>query len=655
MAGNAFNFELNARDNASALLQRASEAAGSLADNAEQAAACVSSLCDGLDAVNETPLSGASGAADALGGKITQIHDSVTLLMNALLATDSAGKRALGKESQENADRMSGYFERLSRLGKDTSQHFGDIVPPLRNVGALSSELFSALGRGGLVGLTAAVGGKAVKAVVSHLYDASKAAYSLDVNARNAGMSVSAFSRFAGVFRLMGLSAEQAQAETGALFTTLNDALNTRSPEVVGILNQFGVKLAENSNHTVNLEKSTQNLTDAFGRMNSSSQKVVADALGLSDAQLALLRGTKNLNAALAESDRLKLTMPDSLNAKLVQANSNLNLLSAAWDGFTDRVKAKVLGSDAVTASVDWAVDVMSDRRSSQQKTGDHLSELRSYLYAHPEKLKSLTSRQRYNLDNNIATSDLLEMYTRLSGQRSDRLNALTATLSDDLAAALSAPSQAISQPPSSSPQGGTGHNDITPELLAHFAALEKQYNLPANTLYGLAMTESSGRADAVGPLTRYGAAKGMFQFIDPTAREFGLSGMDVFNPYRASEAAARKLAGLMAQYGGDMQRAFQAYNWGEGNMSAWLRGHKGMPQETQAYAPKVLRHMSQISGGSIITPQSGSSVADVRDEISRGFSENKIRLDINVTNTTTGQTTRRTVKGGAVSTAMDV
>ncbi|EPE4770881.1 transglycosylase SLT domain-containing protein, partial [Escherichia coli] len=68
---------------------------------------------------------------------------------------------------------------------------------------------------------------------------------------------------------------------------------------------------------------------------------------------------------------------------------------------------------------------------------------------------------------NNIATSDLLAMHTRLSGQRSDRLNALTATLSNDLAAALSAPSQAISQPPSSSQQGGTGRNDITPELLA--------------------------------------------------------------------------------------------------------------------------------------------------------------------------------------------
>ncbi|ATZ30541.1 lytic transglycosylase domain-containing protein [Escherichia coli] len=652
MAGNAFVFELNAKGNADALLLRASEAAGLLAGNAEQAAASVSGLSEELGEVNDTSLNGASGAADALGGKITQIHDSVTLLMNALLATDRAGNRALGRESQENADRMSGYFERLSRLGKDTSQHFGDIVPPLRNVGALSSELFSALGRGGLAGLVVAGGGMAVKAVVSNLYDASKAAYSLDVNARNAGMRVSAFSRFAGVFRLMGLSADQAQAETGALFTTLNDALNTRSPEVTGILNQFGVKLAENSDHTVNLEKSTQNLIDAFGRLNSSSQKVVADALGLSDAQLALLRGTKNLNAALAESDRLGLSMPDSLNAKLVQANSNLNRLSAAWDGFTGRIKAKVLGSDAVTASVDWATDVLTGQRSSQQKTGDRLSELRGYLYAHPEQLKSLTSRQRYNLDNNIATSDLLEMHTRLSGQRSDRLNALTTMLNDDLSKVMVSP--ALSQ--ITSPQkNGAGGRDITPELRAHFAALEKQYNLPENTLYGLAMTESSGRADAVGPLTRYGTAKGMFQFIDPTAREYGLSGMDVFNPYRASEAAARKLAGLMAQYGGDMQRVFQAYNWGEGNISAWLRGQKGMPQETQTYAPKVFRHMSQVSGGSIIMLQSGSSGTDVRDEISRGFSENKIRLDINVTNTATGQTTRRTVKGGAVVTAMDV
>ncbi|WP_256119878.1 lytic transglycosylase domain-containing protein [Escherichia coli] len=651
MAGNAFDFEMNAKDNASALLQRASEAAGLLAGNAEQAAACVSSLCDGLDAVNETPLSGASGAADALGGKITQIHDSVTLLMNALLATDRAGNRALGKESQENADRMSGYFERLSRLGKDTSQHFGDIVPPLRNVGALSSELFSALGRGGLAGVAVAGGGMAVKAVVSHLYDASKAAYSLDVNARNAGMSVSAFSRFAGVFRLMGLSAEQAQTETGALFTTLNDALNTRSPEVVGILNQFGVKLAENSNHTVNLEKSTQNLIDAFGRLNSSSQKVVADALGLSDAQLALLRGTKNLNAALAESDRLKLTMPDSLNAKLVQANSNLNRLSAAWEGFTDRVKVNVLGSDAITASVDWANDVLSGQRSSQQKTGDRLSELRGYLYAHPEQLKSLTSRQIYNLDNNIATSDLLDMYTRLSGQRSDRVNALTTTLSDDLAAALSAPSQAISQP-------GSISGEQQPRGIRN--------NNPGN----LRAARNASGTD--GAFVTFNSPDDGLSALARQLRLYGSRGVNTVEgiigkyapPTENNTAAYIRSVSDMTGFSADQKLDLDNPSVLAKLIPAIIRHENGVqPYSTSLIFKSVNDAMSDPRWGarelsmksSIIMPQSGSSGTDVREEISRGFSENKIRLDINVTNTATGQTTRRTVKGGAVATAMDV
>ncbi len=79
------------------------------------------------------------------------------------------------------------------------------------------------------------------------------------------------------------------------------------------------------------------------------------------------------------------------------------------------------------------------------------------------------------------------------------------------------------------------------------------------------------------------------------------------------------------------------------------------MPQETQTYAPKVFRHMSQVSGGSIIMLQSGSSGLTCGMKSVGGFSENKIRLDINVTNTATGQTTRRTVKGARWSTAMDV
>ncbi|PSY65662.1 transglycosylase SLT domain-containing protein [Escherichia sp. 20412-1] len=617
---NDFVFSINASGNASEQLNSATRAAESLSEQVDEA---------------RKKLSEATEAIRGLSGGLTE---------------------ATGSESQKNADTMTAYFERLSRLGKDTAQHFGDIVPPLRNVGALSSGLMGSLGRFGLSGAAVLAGGMAVKSLYGNLKQASDSAYSLDVNARNAGMSVSTFSRFAGVFRQLGVSAEQANAETGSLFSKLNDALNTRSPEVTGILNQFGVKLAENSDHTVNLEKSTQNLIDAFGRLNGSSQKVVADALGLSDAQLALLRNIKDLNTSLREPDRLGLTMPDSLNAKLVQSNTNLNRLSAAWDAFTDRLQANVAGGDIATALTEKAVDFLAGVDMTQAQ----VDELRDYVYSHRETIKDFKPSELMDLDEGKASSGLKRKYEQIFGERDKRLRGNAMMLSDDLAAALSPPS-----PVAPLPDKNAGGRDITPELRAHFSRLEKQYHLPENTLYGLAMTESSGRADAVGPVTRYGTAKGMFQLIDPTAREFGLYGRDVFDPYKASDAAARKMVGLMKQYNGDLQLSLQAYNWGEGNLNAWRRGQKNMPSERMNYAPKVLGHMNRVDAdpvsGGVVRPAGNSIIpsspsgSGVREALQQAFDENKIRLDISVTSTATGQTTRQTVKGGAVATAMNI
>nr|WP_240726674.1 hypothetical protein [Escherichia coli] len=132
----------------------------------------------------------------------------------------------------------------------------------------------------------------------------------------------------------------------------------------------------------MNLEKSTQNLIDAFGRLNGFVAEGGGGRAGAVGCTTGAAAGNEKPECGAGGVRSSGLSMPDSLNAKLVQANSNLNRLSAAWDGFTGRVKAKVLGSDAVTASVDWATDVLTGQRSSQQKTGDRLSELRGYLYA---------------------------------------------------------------------------------------------------------------------------------------------------------------------------------------------------------------------------------------------------------------------------------
>ncbi|MGJ0625766.1 transglycosylase SLT domain-containing protein [Xenorhabdus bovienii] len=123
------------------------------------------------------------------------------------------------------------------------------------------------------------------------------------------------------------------------------------------------------------------------------------------------------------------------------------------------------------------------------------------------------------------------------------------------------------------------------------FTALEKRHNLPSGLLRGVAMTESAGNPNAVGPNTKYGTAKGMFQFIDSTAKGYGLMGNDVFDPYKAAEAAAKMLSSLLKTHNGDLDKALASYNWGIGNVLKI--GMDRMPAETRNYIPKVRKNMN--------------------------------------------------------------
>ena len=101
--------------------------------------------------------------------------------------------------------------------------------------------------------------------------------------------------------------------------------------------------------------------------------------------------------------------------------------------------------------------------------------------------------------------------------------------------------------------------------------------------------------------------AKGPYQLMDGTAKRFGVS--DPFDEGQSRGAARKYLSLLHSRYNGNMQHALMAYNWGEGNLDAWLktgRGAKGqaMPMETQQYADKVLKQM----GGNVADYDSGAA-----------------------------------------------
>lgn len=98
------------------------------------------------------------------------------------------------------------------------------------------------------------------------------------------------------------------------------------------------------------------------------------------------------------------------------------------------------------------------------------------------------------------------------------------------------------------------------------FSDLESKYELLPGLLSAINMQESKGDANAIGPHTKYGKAKGGFQMLDDTAKRWGLVGKEVFDTGKAAEAAAKYLNFLFKKFG-NWDQAISAYHAGEGNV----------------------------------------------------------------------------------------
>ncbi|MBZ7390951.1 lytic transglycosylase domain-containing protein [Klebsiella michiganensis] len=140
--------------------------------------------------------------------------------------------------------------------------------------------------------------------------------------------------------------------------------------------------------------------------------------------------------------------------------------------------------------------------------------------------------------------------------------------------------------------------------MAGEFGALEGKYGLPAGLLSSVAATESGGDPYAVSPK----GAKGPFQFMDGTARDLGLKGMDVYDPHKSADAAARYLRYLLDATGGDLEKTLASYNWGLGNVQK--KGMGNLPSETRNYVPKVMAGMRPGAGMAVDRAMPGQSGA---------------------------------------------
>lgn len=138
-------------------------------------------------------------------------------------------------------------------------------------------------------------------------------------------------------------------------------------------------------------------------------------------------------------------------------------------------------------------------------------------------------------------------------------------------------------------------------EVETLLAEAAEKAGVDASLVRAVAMRESGGRTDAVSPA----GARGLMQLMPETARGLGV---DPDDPVQNAHGGARYLRAMLDRYGGDRRHALMAYNWGPGNVDAWLRtgrGAKGqaVPKETRDHVRAILGRGSGAGGGESAGP----------------------------------------------------
>ena len=129
------------------------------------------------------------------------------------------------------------------------------------------------------------------------------------------------------------------------------------------------------------------------------------------------------------------------------------------------------------------------------------------------------------------------------------------------------------------------------PENVALVAAMheaEARYGIPVDLVVRLAWQESRFKADA------YNVGSGATGIMQIVPRWH--PGVDAWEPFASIDYGARYLAQLARQFG-TWELALKAYNWGPGNVQAWLRGGASAPSEpleTQNYSSQILADLAE-------------------------------------------------------------
>lgn len=357
-------------------------------------------------------------ADDHVSEAIAHIDEAVRNLEPQLEKT----RKGLQLGGQETLDGLNGYNSRLDIMAstaRDNVQFIGDMIPPLKIVGEMSSKIAGMGLAGGVVGAAGGVAYATGKLAESYK-EAARGAYDLDTHAKNTAMSVQDFSRLSGALQLVGADSESAASSIEGIFKSLNEANSAGNAVVMSAMAQIGAQIEKNKDGSVNTLKTLESIARIFPKLRPDQQKSFANAMGLTPEMLTLLREGSKYAGLLAKADKVGLTVDPALNQQLTSFDVAVKEASASWDGFKSKLERKVYASidtNGLTDMVNGFTDMLANNfdnismgRFAGQNKGDD-SELMRRALADPEFQKRLNGNEKNQLTAGVMTDEARKKY----------------------------------------------------------------------------------------------------------------------------------------------------------------------------------------------------------------------------------------------------
>lgn len=296
-------------------------------------------------------------ADDKASGVIRQIETELSRLRPSVRDAKE-NLRLGGNDTVSSMGAVGDKLRGISDVAKNGVQNIGDMIPPLKNFGELSSKY---LGLAKKIGGIGAVGYAGYQ-MAAQIRDEGRKATEVSTNAKSMGMTVEEETRLTGTLQQRGIDEPEARQSMSAYYVELDKAVKGQNNELLASIRQIGANIYQKQDGTVDVTKTLQSLEKAISKMPESRNWELQSKVGLDNNMLGLLREGK-FDERLEKSDQLGLTRHTEVVEKLSELDATLNELGAAWDGRKTKVKDGINGffaDDSVKEGLGGIQDILT-------------------------------------------------------------------------------------------------------------------------------------------------------------------------------------------------------------------------------------------------------------------------------------------------------